>query len=123
MTTLLAVLAGGFAGAVARQEIFKAVQRRARTSFPLGILVINLSGAFVLGLLFGVGAGSHWPHWLAVGLQTGVIGAYTTYSTWAVDSLLLARGIARRQAVLNLLGSLVAGVLLAWAGASLGAAI
>src|SRR5690349_21786834 len=49
VTTLLAVLAGGFAGAVARQVLSSAVQDRASTRFPLGILVVNLSGAFVLG--------------------------------------------------------------------------
>ncbi len=123
MSALLAVLAGGLLGAVARQEFFSALQKRAKTRFPVGILVVNLSGAFILGLLFGLGADSHWPHWLAIGLQTGVIGAYTTYSTWAVDSLALARGGARRLAVVNLAGSLLAGVLLAWAGASLGSVV
>jgi len=123
MTTLLAVLAGGFAGAIARQELFSAIQDRVRTKFPLGIFVVNLSGAFVLGLLFGYGASKLWPSWLAIGVQTGIIGAYTTYSTWALDSLTLARGGAPRQAVVNLAGSLVAGVLLVWAGVSLGSAL
>jgi CrcB protein len=122
MTAFLAVLVAGFAGAVARQEAFSAIQERVRTKFPVGILVVNLSGAFVLGLLFGLGVATAWPHWLAVGAQTGLIGAYTTYSTWAVDSLTLARAGTPWQAVLNLVGSLVAGVLLAWAGATLGAA-
>ena len=123
MTALLAGLAAGFGGAVARQLGFSAIQERVSTKFPVGILVVNLSGAFVLGLLFGLDVTKTWPHWLAVGAQTGFIGAYTTYSTWAVDSLTLARSGARRQAVLNLAGSLIAGVLLAWAGASLGGAL
>lgn len=122
MTALLAVLVGGMAGAVARQELFSALQERARTRFPVGILVVNLSGAFVLGLLFGLHVSDSWPHWLATGVQTGAVGAYTTYSTWAVDSLALARVGSRPAAVVNLAGSLVAGVLLAWAGASLGSA-
>ena len=120
MTILLAVLVGGFVGAIARQEGFSALQERARTSFPVGILAVNLSGAFVLGLLFGLGVTSAWPHWVAIGVQTGFIGAYTTYSTWAVDSLTLARGGTPWLAVLNLAGSMLAGVLLAWGGASLG---
>jgi fluoride exporter len=123
MTALLAVLVAGFAGAVARQEGFSAIQERVQTKFPVGILAVNLSGAFVLGLLFGLGVSKAWPHWLAVGAQTGFIGAYTTYSTWALDSLTLARAGTRGQAVLNLVGSLVAGVLLAWAGVSLGSAV
>jgi CrcB protein len=123
VTALLAVLVGGMAGAVARQELYSALQERAGTRFPVGILVVNLSGAFVLGLLYGLRVSSHWPHWLAIGVQTGVIGAYTTYSTWAVDSLALARAGSRPSAVVNLVGSLIAGVLLAWAGASLGSAL
>jgi CrcB protein len=123
MTALLAVLVAGFAGAVARQEGFSAIQERVQTKFPVGILAVNLSGAFLLGLLFGLGVSKSWPHWLAVGAQTGFIGAYTTYSTWALDSLTLARAGTRGQAVLNLVGSLIAGVLLAWAGVSLGSAV
>lgn len=123
MITLLAVLVAGFAGAIARQEGFSALQGRVKTKFPVGILAVNLSGAFVLGLLFGAGVAKSWPHWLAVGAATGFIGAYTTYSTWAVDSLTLARAGTRGQATLNLAGSLLAGVLLAWAGASLGAVL
>jgi CrcB protein len=123
MTALLAVLVAGFVGAVARQEGFSAIQQRVRTKFPVGILAVNLSGAFVLGLLFGLDVTKEWPHWLAVGAQTGFIGAYTTYSTWAVDSLTLARAGTPRLAVLNLVGSLLAGVLLAWAGVSLGVAV
>jgi CrcB protein len=56
-------------------------------------------------------------------VQTGFIGAYTTYSTWAVDSLTLARDGGRRLAVINLAGSMLAGVLLAWGGASLGSVL
>jgi CrcB protein len=123
MITLLAVLVGGFAGAIARQEGFSALQERASTRFPVGILAVNLSGAFVLGLLFGLGVSSVWPHWVAIGVQTGFIGAYTTYSTWAVDSLTLARDGTPRLAVLNLAGSMLAGVLLAWGGASLGSVL
>ena len=123
MTTLLAVLAGGFAGAVARQVLSSALQDRAGTRFPVGILVVNLSGAFVLGLLYGLDIENRWPDWLRAVTHTGLIGAYTTYSTWALDCLALARGGAARSAVVNLAGSLAGGVLLAWTGASIGAAV
>jgi fluoride exporter len=123
VTALLAVLAGGFAGAVARQVLSSALQDRARTRFPVGILVVNLSGAFALGLLYGLDIENRWPDWLRAVTHTGLIGAYTTYSTWAVDCLALTRGGAGRSAVVNLAGSLAGGVLLAWSGASIGAAV
>jgi CrcB protein len=110
---------------MARQEAFSALQERARTRtrFPVGILAVNLSGALMLGLLFGLGVASTWPHWVAAGAETGLIGAYTTYSTWAVDSLTLARDGAPRLALVNLAGSILAGTLLAWGGASLGSVL
>jgi fluoride ion exporter CrcB/FEX len=77
----------------------------------------------VLRLLLGLGVARAWPHWLATGVQTGVIGAYMTYSTWAVDSLSLAREGAPRLAMVNLAGSLLAGVLLAWVAVSLGSVL
>jgi CrcB protein len=121
--TWLAVLVGGFLGAVGRQEVFGAVQRRARLAFPVGILLVNLSGAFLLGFLTGATAALGWPHWLMVGVQAGLLGAYTTYSTWAVDSWALLVARRPRAVLLNLGGSLVLGVLLAWLGAVLGGAL
>jgi CrcB protein len=123
VTTLLAVLVGGFAGAVARHELSRALQEPAGTRFPVGILAVNLSGAFLLGMLYGLDIAGRWPDWLAIGAQTGLIGAYTTYSTWAVDSLTLIRDGAAWSAVVNLAGSLAAGVPLAWYGVSVGLAI
>jgi CrcB protein len=123
VTTLLAVLVGGFAGAVARHVLASALQTRASTRFPVGILAVNLSGAFVLGLPYGLDIEHHWPGWLRAVTQTGLIGAYTTYSTWALDCLALTRGGADRSAVVNLAGSLAAGVLLAWSGARIGPAV
>ena len=124
MTTLLAVLVAGFAGAMARQEAFSALQGRVRTKFPVGILAVNLSG----GLRAGPAIRPRRSQSVAALARgrgaTGFIGAYTTYSTWAVDSLTLARAGTPWQAALNLAGSMLAGgLLLAWAGASLGSVL
>jgi CrcB protein len=123
VTTLLAVLVGGFAGAVARHVLSSTLQARASTRFPVGILVVNLSGAFVLGLLYGLDIEHRWPGWVRAVTHIGLIGAYTTYSTWALDCLTLTRGGTGRLAVVNLAGSLAGGVLLAWSGARIGAAL
>ena len=120
MTTLLAVLVGGFAGAIARQEGFSAIQERARTRFPVGILAVNLSGAFVLGLLFGLGVASAWPHWIAAGVETGFIGAYTTYSTFMFESDALLRNGSELKAMTNLIGSAIVGLVAVRAGIWLG---
>lgn len=97
------VLAGG-AGAVLRALVELAVSRRTGRTFPWGILVVNLSGAALLGAVAGVGLDDTAR--LVVG--TALIGSYTTYSTWLLDSDALWRR-SRPYAVLNVLGSLVLG--------------
>ena len=105
----------GGAGALARFWLDGAIARRAGRSFPFGTLVINVTGAFVLGLLTGLALTGNAL--LIAG--TAAIGSYTTFSTWMLESQRLVEEGAVGAAALNLLGSLVAGV----AAAALGKAI
>ena len=102
----------GGAGAVARFLVDGAVTRRARGAFPTGILAVNLSGAFALGVLTGVAPGSDAYTLLAGGL----LGAYTTFSTWVADSHRLWDDGRRGMAAANLAGSLVLGLAAVWLG-------
>lgn len=111
-------LVGG-AGAVARLLLDGAVSARARSSFPLGTLAVNLAGAFVLGAIFGA-ALSGGAYDLAA---TGFVGAFTTFSTWMLESHRLAEDGELRLGLVNLGLSLVLGVLAAWAGRQLGASL
>jgi CrcB protein len=119
----LAVLAGiglaGGVGAVARFAVDGAVARRAATEFPLGTLVVNISGAFALGVL--VGAALHGDGYRLAG--TGLLGAYTTFSTWAFESQRLGEDGELRLGALNFVVSLLLGLLAVWAGRHLGAAL
>jgi CrcB protein len=119
--TGLAVAAAAALGAVARFLVDRTVQRRYDRSFPLGTLVVNVSGAFLLGLLTGV-VGRHLAPSLALTvLGTGLIGSYTTFSTYAWESVLLLEGGARAEGVINLAGSLVLGMIAGAAGLGLAA--
>jgi fluoride exporter len=93
-------LLGGF-GACARFMVDSAVAVRA---FPLGTLVVNLSGAFLLGLLSDVTGDAY----LLAG--TATLGAYTTFSTWMFESQRAAEEGRARVALVNLAVSLVLGV-------------
>lgn len=121
--TWIAVLLGGFVGAVARQEIFSRVQQRSQTPFPVGIMVVNLTGAFALGLLHGSEILDEAPRWLSLALEVGAVGAFTTYSTWALDSLRLYEEQRKIMVWTNLIGSLTAAVTLVWIGIYLGQAL
>jgi len=108
-------LAGG-AGAIARLIVDGHILERTGGRLPWGTVVINITGAFALGLIAGI-APSHTVVLIA---GTGFLGAYTTFSTWMLESLLLAENGRGRAAALNLTGQLVAGVALAALGFAVG---
>jgi CrcB protein len=111
-------LVGGV-GAIGRFLLDGAVSARAGRSFPWGTLAVNLTGAFALGVLAGA-AISDDAYRLA---GTGLLGAYTTFSTWALESHRLAEEGRMRLGLANLLVSLAAGLAAAWLGQRIGAAL
>ncbi|MET0601903.1 MAG: fluoride efflux transporter CrcB [Baekduia sp.] len=110
-------LAGG-CGAVARALLTHAINVRAGRSFPYGTLAVNLSGAAVLGVIAGSGLSDDALR--IVG--TGLIGAYTTFSTWMFETRHADATGHRGRAVANIAVSLVAGLLAVWLGRSIGRA-
>jgi CrcB protein len=106
----------GGLGALARFVVDALVSSRALSRFPLGTLAVNLSGACILGVLAGAALG-HDAYLLAA---TAVIGSYTTFSTWQLESHRLAEDGLRRGATLNLLLSLALGIAAVALGRALG---
>ena len=101
-------------GAVSRYAVDEVVRRRTHrvTPFPVGIFVVNVSGAFVAGVL----AAAALPDPAAVLLLGGFLGGYTTFSTWMLDTLFAAQDRLPVIALLNLGLILVAGFAAASAG-------
>ena len=116
---VLAIGAIGGVGAIARFLLDGAVSSRLGRRFPFGTLAVNLSGSFVLGFLVGAALSERAYDVLG----TGLIGAFTTFSTWALESHRLGEDGELHLGVVNFAVSLVAGVLAAWAGRHLGAAL
>jgi CrcB protein len=114
-----ALAVAGGAGAIARFLVDGAVSARAGRALPLGTLVVNLGAAFVLGGLAGAGVGG--DAFRVAG--TGFVAAYSTFSTWMLESHRLAEDGAAGAAVANIAGSLVLGfaavALGHWAGGAL----
>lgn len=110
----VAVLGG--VGAVLRFAVDWVVSLRFGFRFPYGILVVNLSGTFLLGLL--AGASLHGHAYLLAGAAT--LGSYTTFSTWMLDTQELEARGQRRGAVVNLTLSLTLGLAVAALGHAVG---
>jgi CrcB protein len=84
--TLLQVAVGGAIGSVARFLVTAGVARACLPGFPLGTLVVNVTGSFVMGVLFVVMTreGRFSPM-----LMTGVLGGFTTFSAFSLDAVCL----------------------------------
>lgn len=110
------VLIGG-AGSVARFLVDGAVSAAVGKDFPYGTLVVNVSGAIVLGLLTGL-ALSDTASLLA---ETAAVGSYTTFSTWMLETQRLAEERQHRKVAANIVVSLVLGIAAAALGNAIGA--
>jgi CrcB protein len=111
------VLGGG--GAVARFRLDALVQLRLAGAFPFGTLTVNVLGSFALGVLTGAGVGGDWL--LLAG--TAVLGSFTTFSTWMLETERLGEEGDGRVALVNLGVSLAAGTAAAILGWLAGAAL
>jgi CrcB protein len=109
----------GGAGAIARFLLDGAISARLGRAFPYGTLAVNLLGSLVLGVF--VGAALSGDAYRIAG--AGLIGAFTTFSTWALESHRLGEDGQLRLGVLNFAVSLLLGVSAAWAGRRLGMAL
>ena len=118
-----AVLVGigllGGAGALARFVLDGAVAGALGRGFPYGTLAVNLAGSFVLGALVGIALDGDTYRVAA----TGLLGSFTTFSTWALESHRLAEDGQLRLSIANFAISLVLGVGVAWVGRHAGAAL
>jgi fluoride exporter len=121
--TVVLLLVAGAAGALLRYEVEFAVRRRTGSDLPVGTLVINVSGSLALGILLGVAEHHGVSTTLVTVAGTGLLGAYTTFSTFSVDTVgLLERG-RTGAALANLGASLVLGLGAAGLGLLLGHAL
>lgn len=120
MTTYVLIGFGGILGANARYLVSLWAAKRYGVAFPYGTFLINASGSFVMGFFLTILA-DHFSNNADARylVATGFLGAYTTFSTFAYESLALLRDGALRPAAVNVLGSSAAGI----GGAGLGIAL
>ncbi len=115
---------GGFAGAISRYLVDGLVTDRTAGTFPWGTLVVNATGSFLLGLLFAMTAErAILPAEIRGPVMIGFIGAYTTFSTYMLESWRLIESGLYGPAIANLGGSILIGVAAVAAGLVVGRAL
>lgn len=122
LQTSLIVFAGGGLGAVVRHLVNQMITRFAGIEFPLGVMLINISGSFVMGLaaaFFAFKADASWSQPIRLFITTGILGGYTTFSAFSLDVALLWERGEPLQALIYVLGSVVLSVLGLFAGLTL----
>ena len=124
MRTVAAIAVAGSLGALARYGLEGFVSRRTNSAFPWGTFAVNVSGAFVLGLVFTL-ATERWglAAWLRSGLTIGFLGAFTTFSTLTFETYRLTEDRALGLAAANIHGSCAAGLAAVYLGIVLGRAL
>jgi len=123
VTVLLVALGGGF-GAVLRYWLGSAVQGSAPAgSFPLGTLVVNVSGCFAIGVLAELAERRGLSTEARAFLMVGILGGFTTFSAFANESVNAVRAGAAAAAVLNVASSVILCLVATWAGRSLSSLI
>jgi CrcB protein len=121
--TWIAVAVGGAIGSLARHAVNHGTRLYA-TPFPLGTMVVNVTGSFVIGLLAGLLSAQdlrlsvHWREFVFVGL----LGGFTTFSTFSLDTLVLAR-TQPAHALLNVMLQVIGSLAAVWLGYRSGAAL
>ncbi len=118
----MVVLAGAGLGGLARYLAGAWIMARYGGRFPLGTLVINVTGSFLIGVLMTLLTERFQPHpnWRLF-LVVGILGGYTTFSSFEYESFQAVRDGARWMAMLYMAGSVVLGYFGVWLGAILAA--
>ena len=113
---LLIVGSGGFVGAVSRYLVSGWVQEFLKNPFPYGTMAVNSIGSLILGILAGLSQKVIVSPNIRLFLGIGLLGAFTTFSTFSYETMMLLRSQSYGEALLNVGVSLVAGIIAVYAG-------
>lgn len=120
MYRIFLIFAGGGAGSVLRYLVQGWTQRLWGASFPLGTVIVNLTGCFAIGLLGGLFFGPRPIHEdYRFAILTGILGGYTTFSTFAWETMRLSDDHEFLYASLNVVASVAIGLAAVWLGKQL----
>jgi fluoride exporter len=118
---ILLVGAGSALGGILRLLIGKTIMQFFQYPFPLGTFLVNITGSFLIGLLYALyGRSGNLSPAALLFLATGVCGGFTTFSAFSYENLLLLRSGNYMMALVYIAGSVVIGLLAVFAGYAIG---
>jgi len=115
----LIVLLGGGVGSLARYFVGTEIAERVGGRFPVGTMVVNITGSFIIGLIMTI-LTQRLPHpnWRLL-LVVGFLGGYTTFSSFEYETFQAVQGGAAWIGLANVIGSVVLGYIAVWLGSTL----
>jgi len=111
MKNILLIGFGGSIGAILRFLIAQSISSRVSTSFPFGTFAVNIIGALIIGFLYGLSERFPIAPEYQMLLKVGFLGAFTTFSTFSLETFHLLRNGEMFYAVLNIAVSCIVGVI------------
>ena len=120
MIKVLFLIAGGAIGSALRYGVSMWIQRTMLHSFPFGILSVNVIGSFLIGFCWSLAEYHNLSLNARAFLFTGLFGGFTTFSSFALDTMLLMKTGEYKLAILNILASNTLGLLAVFLGLLLG---
>lgn len=109
---LILLIAGGSLGTLLRYLIYLTADKYLNHLLPWGTLIVNLTGSLIIGFAWGLMEKTHVPPSVRLFLFIGILGSFTTFSTFAFDNMSLAQSGAYKMMVLNILLNNLGGIML-----------
>ena len=116
MYKLVLIALGGLIGTLIRYALSTWVDERVQSLFPYGTIVVNLTGCFMAGFLLPLLEKAAVSPELRLAVFTGFLGGFTTFSAYALQTVLLAKSGSFSVATANVVISNIAGLLMVWLG-------
>lgn len=113
---ILILALGGATGTILRYYVYVFADKHLNHILPWGTIIVNLSGSFVIGFVWGLLERSGIPPAFRLFVFIGILGSFTTFSTFAFDSFNLLNQGAPKMMLLNILLNNAGGILLCYAG-------
>ena len=120
MSRLVLIAAAGALGTLARYAVTAWAVGRFGPAFPFGTIIVNVVGCFVIALVMHTALAHAWPATLRLTLVVGLLGGFTTYSSFNYDTMRLVEDGAVTTAFANMAVTLAGGLIAGWFGLLVG---